>query len=553
LSDYTYIKYFPTPFLDDLVQGRCLPFIGAGFSLNAKIPVGEKMPDWDGLGRKAAENILGYQYTTAIEALSAYAHEFSRVKLVEFLSSALLVTSIQPAKTHEYFCKLPFERVITTNFDFLLEQTYTSINKYCIPLIFEEQLAVGSLQAGSVVRLLKIHGDLHHPNRLVATEEDYDSFLSLYPLLATYLSSFLIDHTALFIGYSLDDPDFRQIWQMVKERLGELRRPAYVLQVDAPPHVLTRYERRGVKVINLPKSTSQSYSQILDMVFQELRNYWLSKTLTLSTTTEDDSQAELSLSATAQAQGRLAFFSVPMSHAAFYKSRIYPIAERYGFSPIMAVDVLAPGDSIMAKIDALITTAAVVITDLGSQNAAFEIGTLFSKGQSTKHLIIITEDSTSIPFDMSSESVLIAIRPPLFEGDMGTFLNALETHFEKISQSILFLEDEPNRLIKKREYKAAVIAAFILLEHELRKLLLVKQSPYSRETKYAMSQLVEYTFRNELIDDIQRAQIHSYTNIRNKLVHTAESIESNEAKKIVDRVLDLVKSIRKKNNIAGEL
>src|ERR1700749_3061232 len=103
-----YLTHFPEPFLEDLVQGRCLPFIGAGFSLNAKLPKGKKIPDWDGLGKKVAAALPGYQYTSAIEALSAYAHEFTRVKLVEFLSSALLITTIQPAKTHEEFCRLPF-------------------------------------------------------------------------------------------------------------------------------------------------------------------------------------------------------------------------------------------------------------------------------------------------------------------------------------------------------------------------------------------------------------------------------------------------------------
>ena len=199
-----YIHHFPVPFLEDIVRGRCLPFVGAGFSLNAKIPRGKKMLDWDGLGKAVAAALPDYQYTTALEALSAYSHEFSRVKLVEFLSSALMVATIQPAKPHEEFCRLPFERVVTTNFDFLLEQAYARINRYCIPLVAEDQLAVGDSQAG--VRLLKLHGDLHHPNRLVVTEEDYDSFLGSLPLLATHLASLLIDHTAFFVGYSLDDP-----------------------------------------------------------------------------------------------------------------------------------------------------------------------------------------------------------------------------------------------------------------------------------------------------------------------------------------------------------
>ncbi|MFP5415021.1 MAG: hypothetical protein ACLGG1_08430 [Gammaproteobacteria bacterium] len=40
-----YLAHFPEPFLEDMVQGRCLPFVGAGFSLNAKMRAGQKMLD----------------------------------------------------------------------------------------------------------------------------------------------------------------------------------------------------------------------------------------------------------------------------------------------------------------------------------------------------------------------------------------------------------------------------------------------------------------------------------------------------------------------------
>jgi hypothetical protein len=536
-----YISFFPTPFLEDLVQGRCLPFVGAGFSLNAKIPAGKKMLDWDGLGKKVATSLTEYQYTTAIEALSAYAHEYSRVKLVEFLSSALLITSIQPSKTHEHFCRLPFEKVVTTNFDFLLEQAYTAISKYCIPLISEEQLSVGNSQTG--IRLLKLHGDLHHPSRLVVTEEDYDSFLTTYPLLATHLSSLLIDHTAFFIGYSLDDPDFRQIWQVIKDRLGALRRPGYVLQVGAPSHLIARYERRGVKVINLPKSSSRSYADILDIVFQELLEYWSSKIITLSTATEAEPQAELSLPSVAR--GRLAFFSVPTRFAALYKSLVYPIAEKYGFSPVMAVDVIAPGDTITAKIYALIEKSAIVVADLSSQHTLFEVGMILSKEKQTKPLILISEDFATLPFDISNH--LIIRRPSSFDENLDNFLSALDRTFASISSDITpTLEEEPARLLAKREYRAAVIAVFTLLEHELRQLL-ESSGKKSFSPRLSIIQLIEFAAVNELIDKADFKEIRMYMNIRNSLVHTREDIAAIEAKKIVKTISNLAIQVREKN------
>lgn len=536
MSDY--LPFFPKPFLDDLVQGRCLPFIGAGFSLNAAVPAGKKMLDWDGLGRSAAEALPEYQYTTALEALSAYTHEYSRVKLVEFMSDALLVSSIQPSRTHEEFCRLPFERVITTNFDFLLEQAYSRINKYCTPQISEEQLSVGN--ANACVQLLKLHGDLHHPNRLVVTEEDYDAFLARFPLLATHLSSLLIGHTALFIGYSLDDPDFRQIWQVVKERLGILRRPAYVLQVAAAANAVARYERRGVKVVNLPRIGSKSYAETLEGAMRELREYWSSQVIALSTATEPEPQAELSLPR--EAQTRLAFFAVPTRYAALYKARVYPIAERYGFSPVMAADVVAPGDNVMAKTYALLERAALVVADIGTSNTVFEVGMVLSGEGADKPLILIAYDGAAVPFDLKGHIVIR--RPANLDEGPGIFTKALEeafaSAFAKISPS---LEDEPNRLLMKKEYRAAVIAVFSALEHELRQLL-ETSNVEQFASRASLSMLLAFAKKEEALSHETLQNLRKHINVRNQMAHTSGTVAPSVARAIVTDVSRVILAVR---------
>ena len=280
MKKYKYIEYFPKPFLQDLVSNRCLPIIGAGFSKNADIPKNKKMLDWDELGKAIAQDIQDYKYTNAIDAISAFCHEYSRTNLVEKLTELLLLSSVKPGKTHKAFCELQFDIVCTTNFEFLLEQGYGLIPKYCRPIIDEDQLSISNSSDG--ITILKLHGDLHHPNKLVVTEEDYDRFLSKNPMLATYLANLLITRTPLFIGYSLDDTDFRQIWQVIKDRLGSLRRQAYVLKIDCSPHEKARFERRGVKVINI-KGNPSDYPKILEDVFTELKDYWNEEVLSTRT------------------------------------------------------------------------------------------------------------------------------------------------------------------------------------------------------------------------------------------------------------------------------
>jgi hypothetical protein len=65
-----YIEKIPKSLLDDITSNRCIPFIGAGFSKNAKSAHNIHIPDWNGLGRKAAEYFSTDEYENPIESLS---------------------------------------------------------------------------------------------------------------------------------------------------------------------------------------------------------------------------------------------------------------------------------------------------------------------------------------------------------------------------------------------------------------------------------------------------------------------------------------------------
>jgi hypothetical protein len=47
----------PKPLIDDISEGRCLPFIGAGFSKNAESDEHLRMPDWSELGKLLAQEM----------------------------------------------------------------------------------------------------------------------------------------------------------------------------------------------------------------------------------------------------------------------------------------------------------------------------------------------------------------------------------------------------------------------------------------------------------------------------------------------------------------
>jgi SIR2-like domain len=505
------LKHFHKPLLDDLVAGRWLPIVGAGLSRNAVVATGGQLPLWDDLGRQLAGELPDYPYSSPLDTISAYVHEYGRSRVVERLGELLHVHDARPSEVHRAFCSIAFDVVVTTNFDFLIETQYEASRRYCRPVIEEDHLSVNAQDSGTL--LLKFHGDLHHPSRLVATEEDYDAFLDRYPLLATFISNLLITRTAVLIGYSLDDPDLRQLWQVIGSRLGRARRPAYTILVDAPSTEVTRFTRRGVKAINLPGSRSR-YGQVLAEAFDALREYQQATVIKVSHVTEDEPLAELSLPK--DSQTRLAFFAIPLSVGPFYREHVFPIAHRYGFVPVTATEVISPGEVYAAKIQAMLARAACVVVDASTPNTLLEyrmaVGLLGSE-----RILAVVPDGAPIPSDVTPLTFLRRPAEP-YEGG-SVFLDAVAHWFRGIASALQpTLEEEPRRLLKLQEYRAAVVAAMTLLERHVRERVLGVEEESGR--RFTLGYLISAAQTRERLSQEDAKRISEWLRVRNAVVHT---------------------------------
>lgn len=559
----SYLKHFPKPLLDDLVKNRWIPIVGAGFSLNAVPPEGQTVPLWEDLGKALAKDLGDYYYSTALEAISAYSHEYSRAKLVERLFELLLIGKVRPGEAHRAFCSVQFDVVCTTNFDFLLDRQYEQSPRYCLPILDEDQLSVNSLSAGNrdarrddlTVTLLKLHGDLHHPQRLIVTEEDYDLFLQRYPLLATHLSSLLIERTAVLVGYSLNDYDFRQVWQVVGERLGKMRRPAYSLAVNPRPAEVAGFERRGVKVIRLPGPKSK-YSEILAKTFDELREYWTSNVISISQVTEEDSLKELSLPR--DAATRLCFFSIPLRLYSFYRDRVFPLARRYGFVPVTTQDIVSPGDSVVAVVEELARRASTAVLDMGNRSSATEARLALSV-QNFEGVVVVTEqkagDAPDVllpshqPVDFTIRSLALPpwvrrlMRPSEPFDKSRPFLDAMEGWFSSLAADLgSRLEEEPVRLLRVGEYKAAVVSAMTQLEVALRERLERDLERYDRLK--GLGQMLGSAERYEVLDPRTLERVRRWSELRNAAVHTMRSVDPDTANEVVHGILEVIQRLR---------
>src|SRR6266850_1372842 len=126
--------------MTDISEGRCLPFIGAGFSLNAKLPSELKMPDWIGLANQLARSAKLNGKLIPPKIAQEYEQKFGRVQLIEAIRKALHLERAKPGDAHLSFAMLPFDTVYTTNFDLLLEESYSSRGRPFRSLVGELQM-----------------------------------------------------------------------------------------------------------------------------------------------------------------------------------------------------------------------------------------------------------------------------------------------------------------------------------------------------------------------------------------------------------------------------
>lgn len=492
------------------------------------------MPLWDDLGQALGQEMHDYPYSTPLDAISAFEHEFSRPRLVERLSELLRVRDAQPGSAHRAFCSLPFDIVCTTNLEFLLERQYMLLRRYCWPVIDEDQLAVS--QGRTAVTLFKLHGDVHHPSRLVVTESDYDGFLDRYPLLATYLSSLLITRTAVFVGYSLNDPDFRQIWQIIADRLGKSRRTAYAILVAPRQYEIARFERRGVNVIAVPDHGG-GYGPTLAAVFRALSSHSKQHVLDLADPVEEEVRQELTLPN--HVPSRICFFSVPHGLQSFYRAHAFPIAGNHGLVPMTAEDIVRRGDNVAATIEALIARAHAVVVDASSRFTIQELAIARAQGKARRTLVVLP---TRQQVTLETGGTKRLERPEDVQVEHSRFLSELAGWFSKVGAGVATSRPrEPLRLLKSGEFRAAVISAMTLLETTIRRVLLDRGVPLSE--RISLGGLLRRELISELVGPEYTRRVDKWRRVRNRAVHTTEPVEAGVATEIVHGAAELTEKL----------
>lgn len=527
----------PEPLLTDISDGRCLPFVGAGFSLNAELPPKLKMPDWNGLASQLARSAKLNANLTPPAIAEQYERRFGRVQLIEAVRKALHAERAKPGAAHLSFAMLPFDTVYTTNFDLLLEEAYSARCRPFRSLVGELQMPFHAGQMAS--NIVKLHGDLRHEEHIIVTQKDYDEFLPRYPVIATHLSAMLITRTPLFIGYSLSDPDFLQIRNVVRSRLGNFERMAYVIQFDIPEEDIEVALADRIHVISLSPDSAHSRDAMLAEFFETLQSQIDAETGTKFRASRPDAFEPIErqvvieavesaeMSSVLAATSNLCFVLMPFREQfdAVYRTLIAPVVSELGLTVVRADELSSPG-SIIEQIRVAIQQARLCVVDLTGNNAnvMFELGLAQAAGKPT---ILLSQDLSHLPFDVQSQRII------KYDGS-DPQLSRL--HLRAALKTVLSSEKlvKAEHLLASGHYRAAILEAFIVLEMGLRQLAAKSENErLRREGAIPMKAIVMKLEEANLLNSDERDILFEVSRIRNTAVHSATEPTHDEASKVI--------------------
>ena len=233
-------------------RGQLAVFFGAGVSAAAGLPTWEQvvaeLAERSGLD---ADLRTGLSRLPPQDSAALLARELGRQEVEAYVKERFGPGAY--ALAHALVADLPVQEFVTTNYDPLMELAAADVGRRVRVLPFEEA------EPGAPW-LLKLHGDVEHPESIVLTREEYLQFGDTRAALAGVLHSLLLTRHVLFVGTSMQDDDLIRIAHQVRSAIqargaAPRRRSGTVLALREDPARARLWEQDVETVAIAPAGT----------------------------------------------------------------------------------------------------------------------------------------------------------------------------------------------------------------------------------------------------------------------------------------------------------
>jgi len=266
----------PADLVRRIQERRCIAVVGSGLSLNAGLP------DWRGALTKILEwadntghpihdrdeiiSMISGSTDGLLDVAADLADQLGPEAMRKALTATFRPNGLRPTLGHTRMACLPFEGIITTNFDKLIETAFAISALATPPVCTHAQTAeLGAIVAGERPFILKAHGDIDHIDTIILGRRDYQELLLNAPYQRC-MSLLCAQYTLLFLGFSLSDPDLRLTLDLHKAAFRDHVVQHYALVPGAGNVAVRGYSRAyGITLLTYQPST-QSHPEVEDFL-----------------------------------------------------------------------------------------------------------------------------------------------------------------------------------------------------------------------------------------------------------------------------------------------
>lgn len=240
---------FPNEIIKSIEEKKLVVFVGAGVSIGKPTC----LPNFYDLANEIAKGSgikMGEDEPCDVFLGRL---KFRNIDVNGIAAEKLSGMNLKPNKLHEYIIQL-FDseesiKIITTNYDQMLEQASETVNKKA-KVYNSPALPLGNDVSG----IVHIHGNIKEPKYMVLTDSDFGRAYMVDGYVSRFLIEIFKNYTVLFIGYSYNDVIMRYLTRaMVKDE--DCKR--FILTDDT----ISEWHQLGIKPVIFPL---QDYESLYD-------------------------------------------------------------------------------------------------------------------------------------------------------------------------------------------------------------------------------------------------------------------------------------------------
>ena len=257
--------------VSDVARRRCVLFLGAGVSRNCVNAQGRSPKTWDAFLRDCADSIQPnrhiiqlvqrWDFLTACEVVKT---RLGRDAFTQKLRDEFLTPQYQHAAIHEHVFRIDSRIVATPNFDKIYE-TYANHSAHASIVVkhhFDPDVTDAIREDGRLI--LKIHGSIDSPNRMVFTRSEYAKARNEYRQFYHILDALALTHTFLFLGCGVNDPDIKLLLEDAFFRHPMSRRHVMVLPQRELHHEVLKVVEETMNLRILEYSPANGHAELTD-------------------------------------------------------------------------------------------------------------------------------------------------------------------------------------------------------------------------------------------------------------------------------------------------